>query len=76
MTLLLSGNKTLLKKNKIVTPTTMLHVVKKDIYLCFLHPLHELIMEPTKTKKHFKTLIYRILINSREKVTRRDANQM
>ena len=30
--------------------------------------LHQLIMEPTKTKEHFKTIIDHILANSSEKV--------
>ena len=43
-------------------------IVKNYIDLCFSHSLHQLIMEPTRTTEHTKTLIDHILTHSPEKV--------
>ena len=59
------------KKNNILAPTFYSQApstVKKYIDLCFSHYLHQLIMEPTRTPEHTKTLIDHIRTNSPEKV--------
>ena len=51
-------------------------LVKNYIDLCFSHSLHQLIMEPTRTTEHTKTLIDHILTNSPEKVIQSSVIEM
>ena len=44
--------------------------------LCFSHSIHQLIVEPTTTTYHTKTLVDQILINSPEKFNQIGAIEM
>ena len=65
---LLSGNKMLLKKQYSDSYSQAPPIVNNYTELCFSHSLHQLIMKPTRTTEHTKTLIDHILTNSSENV--------
>ena len=73
---LMSGNKMFLKKQYSDSYSQAPPIVKNYIDLCFSHSLHQLIMEPTMTTEHTKTLIDHILTNSPEKVIQSDVIEM
>ena len=64
---MLSGSKILLKEQYSDSRSHAPALVKWHINFCFSHSIDQLIMEPTRTTEHSKTLVDHILANSTDK---------